>query len=160
MLLAGVVVLILVYAIGLLRLGESGAMAFVLRMESLMNEGKVDEICAMFHEDLEVDITDNTAVVPKTMTGGKREFCEQTRQSVAGLELLPHGSNVRFEDVSVKRDWLHPWTSELSYTEDRSLAIPAIGQTFHTVSEDTLVLVHTFAGVKLRKVRSEARLAD
>jgi len=160
MLLVSVVCAALACAFGFVRVGETGAMQFVLEMEALMDAGKADEICAMFHDDLEVDITDNTATIPRYLTGGKQEFCEQTRQSVAGLGLQPHRSNVRFEHVEVKRDWLHPWTSELHYTESRSLEIPAIGQTFHTVSEDTLVLVHTLSGVKLRKVRSESYLAD
>ncbi len=60
--------------------------------------------------------------------------------------------NVSFEDVSVKRDWLHPWTSEVSYTEHRTLSIPSIQQNFHTISEDEIVLVQTFSGVKLRKL--------
>jgi hypothetical protein len=159
-LLTGLACVVLVYATGLVRLGEAGAMRFVMNMESLMDQGKADEVCAMFHDDLEIDITDNTASKPKHLTGGKQELCEQTRQSVAALKRLPHRSNVRFDDVAVKRDWLHPWTSELTYTEDRHLAIQAIGEDFHTISEDTLVLQHTFSGVKLRKLRAAARLAD
>jgi hypothetical protein len=155
-----VLAVIVVYAVGRVRLGESGALRFVMNMESLMNDGKADEVCEMFHDDLEVDITDNTGGDAKNLTAGKQAFCQQTRDTVAGLRLLPHSMNVSFEAVSVKRDWLHPWTSEVSYTEDRTLSIPSIQQNFHTTSEDTLVLVHTFSGVKLRKLRSEAFLAD
>jgi hypothetical protein len=159
-LMLAVLAVIVVYAVGRVRLGESGALTFVMSMESLMNGGKTEEVCAMFHDDLEVDITDHTAGESKNLTADKQDFCEQTRETAAGLRLLPHQMNVSFEDVSVKRDWLHPWTSEVSYTEDRTLSIPSIQQNFHTISEDTIVLVHTFSGVKLRKLRSEAFLAD
>jgi hypothetical protein len=161
-LIIGLTSLVVVYGIGLVRLGEWGAIDFVMEMEAQMSEGNVDAVCDMFHEDLEVDITDNTAIGSKgtSITGGKEEFCEQTRETVAGLKLLQHNSHVQFDDVHVKRSWLHPWTSEVSYTEDRQLTIAAIGQTFHTISDDTIILVHTFSGVKLRKVTSEAFVAE
>lgn len=152
----------LVYGIGLARLGETGALNFVMEMEAQMSEGNAEAVCDMFHEDLEVDISDNTAIGSKgtRITGGKAEFCEQTRKTVAGLKLLPHASHVQFEDVHVDRSWLHPWTSEVSYTEDRRLTIHSIGETFHTVSDDTIILVNTFSGVKLRKVTSKAFAAE
>ena len=35
-------------------------MRFMTKMESLMSEGKGEEVCAMFHEDLEVEIADHS----------------------------------------------------------------------------------------------------
>ena len=35
-------------------------MRFLAKMESLMSEGKAEEVCAMFHEDLEVEIADHS----------------------------------------------------------------------------------------------------
>jgi hypothetical protein len=47
-----------VVGIGRFNLGESGTIRFLTKMESLMNEGNSDEVCAMFHDELEVDIED------------------------------------------------------------------------------------------------------
>ncbi len=44
----------------------------------------------MFHEDLEVDIADQSGDSPQTVSGGKEEFCDLTKATVAGLQLVPH----------------------------------------------------------------------
>ena len=112
-----------IYVTGRVTLGETGAMRFVLEMDSLMNEGKPDEVCAMFHDDLEVQIEDHSSETARNVDGGKDELCELTHDAVEALKMLPHSMRVEFNDVTVKRDWLHPWTSEVSYIEDRILTI-------------------------------------
>src|SRR5262245_26229568 len=142
----------LVYLIGALRLGEFGAMSFVGNWETLSNDGKAAEVCALMHEDLAVELLDHSGEHDVEFSGGKPEFCEQTRTTIAGLQLLPHSMHVQQNDVQARRSWLHPWTSEVSYTEHRSITIHGANVTLNTVSEDTLTLVHTFSGVKLLKV--------
>ena len=144
-----------VYGLGRVKLGESGALTFVTDMEMLMNNGKADEVCAMFHEDLEVEISDESGDSPEHVSGGKEEFCELTRVTVAGLRLLPHQMNVSYTEVNAKHDWLHPWTSEVSYLENRTFSVPGANISMSTVSEDQITLVHTFSGVKLRKLKSD-----
>ena len=39
-------------------------MRFLTNMESLMSEGKADEVCAMFHDDLEVEVADHSGESP------------------------------------------------------------------------------------------------
>ncbi len=95
-LMLAVLALVGVYAVGRVKLGESGAMSFVTNMESLMNGGKTEEVCAMFHDDLEVDITDHTAGESKNLTADKQDFCELTRETAAGLRLLPHSDEREF----------------------------------------------------------------
>jgi hypothetical protein len=155
-----VVVLVGIYGVGRLKLGESGAMSFLAQMESLMNEGKGAEICEMFHEDLEVDIADHTGESTLAVNGGKEEFCDLTVTAAASLNLVPHTSSVNFTDVEAKRDWLHPWTSEVSYVESRSLTVRGANVTMRTESNDAITLVHTFSGVKLLKIKSEIYKAD
>jgi len=147
---------------GRLSLGESGAMRFVAKMDSLMNEGRADEVCAMFHDDLEFSIVDHTASGggSTTLEGNKQDFCETTQEQVAALQKVPHTMRVEFNDVTVTRDWLHPWTSEISYTEDRSFSIRGANITLNTTSDDTITLVQTFSGVKLLKVQVEAWVAE
>ena len=67
---------------------------------------------------------------------------------------------VEFNDVTVKRNWLHPWTSEVSYIEDRTLTIRGANVRISTTSDDVITLVQTFSGVKLRKLKAEAYLNE
>lgn len=149
-----------VYGVGRLRLGESGAMRFLTSMESLMNEGKAEEVCAMFHDDLEVEISDQSGDSPRNVSGGKQELCDLTKATVAGLSAVPHSMNVEYTAVNSKQDWLHPWTGEISYSENRSFSILGANITLRTVSNDEITLVHTFSGVKLRKLKSHVFKAD
>ncbi|HEU4781263.1 MAG TPA: hypothetical protein VFS58_15385 [Steroidobacteraceae bacterium] len=149
-----------VYALGRLQLGESGAMRFLTKMESLINEGDAAGACAMFHDDLEVEISDQSGDSPETMSGGKEELCELTRITVSGLRLMPHSMQLDYTDVAATQDWRHPWTSEIRYLENRSLSIPGANVTMRTVSEDQITLVHTFSGVKMRKLKSAIYKAD
>ena len=70
--------------VGRFNLGEAGAMRFLAKMESLMSEGKSDEVCAMFHDDLEVEIADHSGESTQTCDGGKEEFCELTQDDGRG----------------------------------------------------------------------------
>jgi hypothetical protein len=155
-----VVVLVGVCGVGRLKLGESGAMRFLAEMENRMNEGKAHEVCAMFHEDLEVEINDQSGESPHKLNGGKEEFCALTTETVKGLALLPHSMSVNYTEVDVIQDWMHPWTSQVSYLENRSFTIQGTNVTLRTVSEDEMTLVHTFSGVKLLKLKSEVYKAD
>jgi len=149
-----------VYGVGRVRLGESGAMRFLTNMESLVNEGKAEEVCALFHDDLEVQISDQSGDSPQKISGGKQELCDLTRATVAGLSIVPHSMNVDYTEVNAKQDWLHPWTGEISYLENRSFTISGANITLRTVSNDEITLIHTFSGVKLRKLKSEVYKAD
>ena len=150
----GLLAVIGIYVTGRVTLGEAAAMRFVREMDSLMNAGKADDVCAMFHEDLEMHIEDHTSEAASNLDGGKDELCELTHDAVNALKSLPRTMRVEFNDVTVKRDWLHPWTSEVSYTEDRILTV---GTTIRisTASDDVITLVQTFSGVKLRKLKAE-----
>jgi hypothetical protein len=155
-----ILALIGVYGVGRFNLGEAGAMRFMTNMEMLMSEGKTEEVCAMFHDDLEVDISDHSGESTHTVNGGKKEFCDLTTQVVAGLQMLPHSSNVEYTDIAAKQDLTKPWTGEVSYSEHRTFSIQGAGASILTVSEDEITLVQTFSGVKLRKLKSEVFKAE
>ena len=70
--------LVAVFGVGRFNLGETGAMRFLAKMESLMSEGKSDEVCAMFHDDLEVDIADHSGRIHADRDRRKGRFCELT----------------------------------------------------------------------------------
>jgi hypothetical protein len=149
-----------VYGVGRFNLGEPGAMRFLGKMEALMNEGKSEEVCAMFHEDLDVDIADHSGESTQTVRAGKEDFCALTRQTAAGLALVPHSMNVEFVDVTATQTLSKPWTGEVSYSEHRTLSIPAANVSLQTVSEDEITLIQTFSGVKLRKIKSQVYRAE
>ena len=155
----GVFALIGVFVTGRISLGEAGAMRYLQEMESLMNQGDADAVCAMFHDDLEISISD-ASLPGGSLEGGKDELCSQTRKVAAALTLVPHTMDVRIEDVAVERDWLHPWTSTVHFTEDRSFTIRGSGVTLRTISEETIELVQTFSGVKLRKLTADMSIAQ
>jgi hypothetical protein len=155
-----ILVLVGVYGVGRFNLGEGGAVRFLTKMETLMNEGRSAEVCEMFHEDLEVDIADHASETQEKMSGGKKELCDLTRVTVAGLRLVPHSMNVEYTDVTATQTLSKPWTSELTYSEHRTLSIRGANVSLRTVSNDEITLVQTLAGVKLRKVKSELFKAD
>ena len=65
--------------------------------------------------------------------------------------------NVTREDFKVTRPSLHWWTAEVSYTEHRDRTLQN-GMHLKTISEDHLVLVKTFAGMRLKRLESDERL--
>ena len=159
MLVLATLLLIGVFVTGRVTLGEAGAMRYITTMENHMSRGDADAVCGMFHEELEVDIRDRSGGVNQDTSGGKKELCELTRTVARMLAKVPHTTNVDFDVKSVKRDWMHPWTSEVHYVEERSLTIGG-EVSLKTVSEDTITLVQTLSGVKLRKLQAEVFLAE
>jgi hypothetical protein len=149
-----------VFVMGRVQLGQSGAMHFLSRMENLMNQGEADEVCEMFHEDLEVSISDRTARVPKEIAGGRDELCQLTHETVTAMGKVPHRMNVRWDDIEVTRSWLHPWTSEVSYTEERTMSMQGVNIRINTTSDDNITLVQTLSGVKLRKLEAETWVSE
>ncbi len=152
--------LLAVYGIGRFNLGESGGMRFMAKMESLMNEGDASGVCEMFHEDLKVEIADHASDTPRQVNGGKDDFCALTRATIAGLQSVPHSIRVNYSDVAAKHTLSNPWTSELSYSEHRTLSIPGANINLLTISNDHITLVQTVSGVKLLKVKSELFKVD
>jgi hypothetical protein len=155
-----VLALVGVYGTGRFNLGESGAMRFMAKMESLMREGSGADVCDMFHDDLEVEVIDHSGDETREVAGGKTEFCELTKATAAGLRQLPHSMNVNYTEVTAKQSLTSPWTSRVTYDEHRTLTIQGANISLRTVSNDEITLVQTLEGVKLRKVKSEIFKAD
>jgi hypothetical protein len=129
-------------------------------MENHTNQGDAAAVCDMLHDDLEVHIIDRTMRTPKEIDGGKDELCRLAHETVTSLGKVPHSMHVEWNDIEVTRHWLHPWTSEVSYTENRSMSIRGANIRLNTTSDDTITLVHTLSGVKLRKLHAESRVSE
>jgi hypothetical protein len=147
------------YVYGVSSLSESGANRFLDDLESLSLHGKSAEYCARLHDDLRVSIRDHSAVPPADFDGGRAEFCAFVSQAAKGVDLLGISTQVTREDFTVTRSWLHPWTAQVSYHEDRVTTMSKINATAHTRSDDELTLVQTFGGIKLAYLRSRVAIA-
>ena len=146
------------YGSGFMSLGPRGAMSYLDEWEQLSLNGDADGICEMMHEDLEFSIDDRSMPgQPLDMEGGKAELCDYYAQVVPAMKFVVNGMSVRRDDVEVSRDWLHPWTAEVSYTERRSISMA--GTKVHTVGEDSLTLVKTLTGgVKIKSLHAQTRM--
>jgi hypothetical protein len=155
-----VIAVLATFGIGRFNLGEAGAMRFLTKMETLMGAGKSDEVCAMFHDDLEVDIADHSGETTRFTSGGRNELCAITVEVVAGLRLVPHSMKVDYTGVTARQTLGKPWTGEIRYSEHRTFGVPGANISLRTVSEDEITLVQTFSGVKLRKLKSAVFRAE
>jgi hypothetical protein len=155
-----VLALTVVFVTGRITLGESGAMRFLMNMSQLTDEGKGEEVCDQFHDDLRFHVIDHTGATTKDLEGGKQELCELVKSSVAALSAVPHDRRSNFTKVGVTQEWLHPWTSQVSYTEDQDITIRGANITLKTTSDDKVTLVLTLAGVKLLRMDAEAWMAE
>ena len=55
--------------------------------------------------------------------GGKRASCALTRATLKGLEWCRTRCSVEYSDVEASQNLTSPWTSELTYSEHRTLSI-------------------------------------
>jgi len=144
-----------IYGIGYVSLGETGAVRLLNDMLALTADGNGHGLCELYADDLQVNLNDHTAPKGGKFNGGKDEFCEYSKMTSAGVGVLKPTFHVERKDIAIKRDWLHPWTAEVSYTESMTMTIPRANVTIKTESDDKLVLVRTFSGVKIRRLESE-----
>jgi len=153
--------LVWVYGSGFMSLGERGAMGYLNEWEQYSLNGDAESICGMMHEQMEFSIDDRTTPgQPIDMQGGKAELCDYYAKVVPAMKHIVSDMSVTREDVEVKRDWLHPWTAEVAYTEHRSVSMSVIQMQVNTVGEDKITLVKTLTdGVKIKSLHAKTRMA-
>lgn len=156
-----IVAIVGIYGSGYMSLGPRGAMDYLNEWEQHSLNGDAQKICDMMHEELEFSIDDRTTPGrPIDMQGGKAELCDYYATVVPAMKHIVSGMNVTREDVEVKRDWLHPWTAEVSYTEQRSVSMAAVRMQVNTVGEDNVTLVKTLTGgIKIKALHAKTRMA-
>jgi hypothetical protein len=157
----GAIALLWIYGSAFMSLGDRGVISYLDTWERYSLEGDADGICKLMHDELEFSIDDRTTPGrPLDMQGGKAQLCDYYAQVVPAMKHIVSGMTVRREDVEVKRDWLHPWTVEVSYNEQRSVSIVGIPMQVKTVGEDRLTLVKTLTdGVKIKALDAKTRMA-
>jgi hypothetical protein len=147
-----------IYGIAAINLSESGANRFLNELEHHSLSGQGEEYCAKLHEDLTVSISDHSTEPAADFEGGRDEFCSFVSEAAKGMELIQAGTHVTRDDFTVTRSWLHPWTAQVSYNEDRITTFSLANQSLHTQGEDKLTLVQTLRGVRLKHLESRTWL--
>jgi len=147
------------YSYGILSLSESGANRFLDELEALSLQGKSAEYCARLHPDLRVSVRDHSADPPADFDGGREDFCGYVSYAAKGMGLLGISTHVARNDFTITRDWLHPWTAQARYHEDRITTMTKVHVVVHTRSEDSLTLVQTLDGIKLLTLDSRVSVA-
>jgi hypothetical protein len=144
-----------IYGTGYASLGESGVNGFLNNLMTLTADGNGHALCELLSDDIKVDLNDHTASRGGKFSGGKQEFCEYSKTAAAGVAVLKPSLHVERKDMKIKRDWLHPWTAEVTYTELMTMTIPRANLTIKTESDDQVILVRTLSGVKIQRLQSE-----
>jgi hypothetical protein len=153
--LALILAIVAIYGFGFVTLSETGTDRFLDELETMSMTGRGAEYCARLHEDLKVSIRDQGAEPPTAFEGGREEFCDYVTYAMKGIATLGISTRVTRSEFSVTRSWLHPWTLDVSYHEDRITRLSKTGTTLHEVSDDRITLVRTFEGVKLLNLESK-----
>jgi hypothetical protein len=154
-----IVAVVAVYFYGPLSLSESGANRFLDELETLSLQGKGSEYCSRLHPDLRVSVRDHSADPPADFDGGRKDFCAYVSYAAKGMGLLGISTHVKRNDFTITRSWLHPWTAQMRYHEDRVTVMTKVDATLHTRSEDSLTLVQTLHGIELLSLDSRVSLA-
>jgi hypothetical protein len=162
LLVLAIIVIAVIYGVGYTQLGEAAVVRHLDKWERVSESGDRDETCGMLHDDLSVEIKDQSTAESMQVRGGKAELCQMLVRAATILRNVQYTSNVRREELVVKRDWLHPWTSVVSYTEHRDLTMNNGRRelTHNTVSDDVITLVFTLTGVKIKVIKSEVWAAS
>jgi hypothetical protein len=146
------------YGFGPMHLSNAGANRFLDELESLSQAGKGEEYCARLHADLKVSIRDHSADPPADFDGNREDFCGYVTYAMRGFDILGLSTHATRHEFTATRSWLHPWTVEVSYHEDRLTTMSKTGATVHTASDDRLTLVQTLGGVKIIELESKVSL--
>jgi len=147
------------YFHGVLALSDTGTRRFLDELETLSIQGRSAEYCARLHPDLRVSIRDHSATPPADFDGGRDEFCAFVSNAAKGMDILGVSTHVARDDFTVSRSWLHPWTAQVRYHENRVTTMSKVNATLHTRSDDSLTLVQTLGGMKLLALDSKVELA-
>jgi hypothetical protein len=84
-------------------------------------------------------------------------MCADIKKLLPALVKVVTDDNVTRDNFKVTRSGLHWWNADVSYTEHRDRTLRN-AMHLKTISEDHLVLVKTFEGVRLERLESNERL--
>ncbi|WP_019142749.1 hypothetical protein [Noviherbaspirillum massiliense] len=111
--------------------------------------------CEDYTADMEVTLTAAGARGTWEVEGGKKEMCGYMRQAAAAFTVLQARTETQFDQVKITPSGF-PWMSaKVNYIQRTSVNgsnLPSV-----TIeSEDTLVLVRTLSGIKIKAIESHS----
>jgi hypothetical protein len=110
--------------------------------------------CDAYTADATVNLRAEGARGTWEVEGGKDEICGYLKQVSAALTLTRASTSTEFTDLVVVRSGF-PWLqAEVSYQEKATIQV--LGRSVTATSDDTLVLVRTFSGLKIKSVESNS----
>jgi hypothetical protein len=139
---------------------DSATNRFLDELEDLSLRGKAHEYCAKLHDNMQVSIHDHSGDPPADFSGNKKNFCDYVSYAAKGMDLLGISTQVQRHEFTVRRNWLHPWTAEVTYSESRTTRMSKLNVTVRTEGEDQWTLVQTLDGIKALRLTSKTRLAE
>lgn len=144
-----------VYGVGRFTLSEQSAEEFLVAMDVALLAGDSQEVCDRLHEDAEYSVT-TQAGGPVPEEGGREEFCDYLGKAAAMLTMMKGRADITVsrDGFTVQRDWKHPWTAHYTFNENTSIRNTSDGATLNVDSEQSMTLVMTLTGLKLRKAVS------
>lgn len=109
--------------------------------------------CDDFADNMEVALTAEGRRGRWEVEGGKNEMCGYLKQSAALLTVLQARTSSQFEDIRVVPSDF-PWMSaRVTYKQRTDVDVQRLPR-LAIESEDELVLVRTFSGIKIKSVQS------
>lgn len=111
--------------------------------------------CDDYTDDVKVALTARGQSGRWEVEGGKAELCGYLKQSSAALTVLQARTQTEFGNVRLQWGGF-PWTTaRLQYTQRTSVQAQGLAG-MNVVSEDSLVLARTPAGLRIRELQSES----
>ena len=138
---------------------ETHVNEFLSQWEEAAAQGDADAICDTLADDLTFTLNDRSAGTPLEAEGGKEDLCAYFQKVIPIMAKVASSSEVRRDDLVIKRDTWHWWTADVSYTEYRSMRIAA-SMTLKTIGEDRMTLVKTLKGLRVKRLESQSWIDD
>lgn len=111
--------------------------------------------CDDYTSDVQVSLVAQGARGRWEVEGGKYEMCGYLKQASAAFTVLQARTHTRFNDLQVRPGGF-PWTTaKVTYTSQTSVSASHI-PTLTVESEDTVVLVRTLSGTKIKSYESRS----
>lgn len=111
--------------------------------------------CDDYADDMEVTLTAAGRRGRWEVEGGKNEMCGYLKQAAAVFTVLQARTHTDFDQIEVTRSGF-PWMSATVKYVQRTNVSGTHVPGFTIESEDTLVLVRTLSGIKIKTVNSES----
>jgi hypothetical protein len=150
----GVLVTAWVYGSGYWAFREAGVNEFLEKWEDATRRGDAQAMCETFTPDMTFSIRDRTTGRMLEQEGDRSEMCAYLQKVLPAMAKFVSDVKLTRDNFRATRHGLHWWTAEVSYTEHRDTTLKSALH-LKTISEDRLILVKSFDGLRVRRLESE-----